>query len=295
VHDDRGPLLPGQRFAGCIVDRVLGSGATSTVYAAFDDAAAEWRALKVFVPGPGLGPAQVAEAGARFVREAELGRRLKHPGIARLYRVGHDGVLDWLLMELLPGADLRRYTAPSRLLPEAVVLDIGARLARALAHAHAAGIVHRDLKPANVIVDWRSGRVALTDFGLARAADTAQTRTGLVLGSPGYMAPELLAGAPPSPASDLYALGATLYELLTGHRPFEADGLGELLRRVAYEPAPDLRSRRPDLPAALAALLEALLAKRAEQRPAGAAAVADALQALRPPDAGDPPGPMSRR
>jgi serine/threonine protein kinase len=295
VQDDRGPLLPGQRFAGCIVDRVLGSGATSTVYAAFDDAAAEWRALKVFAPSPGLDPVQIAEAGARFVREAEFARRLSHPGIVRQHRAGHDGVLDWVLMELLPGTDLRRYAAPSRLLPEAVVLDIAARLARALAHAHGAGIVHRDLKPANVIVDWRSGRVTLTDFGLARAADAAQTRTGLVLGSPGYMAPELLAGAPPSPASDLYALGAMLYELLTGHRPFEADALGELLRRVATEPAPDLRLRRPDLPAALAALVVALLAKQPGQRPAGAADVAEVLEALRPPAAaGAVPGPMSR-
>lgn len=293
MRDDRGPLLQGQRFAGCIIDRVLGSGATSTVYAAFDDAAAEWRALKVFAPSPGQDPVQVAEASARFVREAALARRLNHPGIVRLHRAGHDGVLDWLLMELLPGTDLRRYLAPSRLLPEAVVLDVVARLARALAHAHGAGIVHRDLKPANVIVDWRSGRVTLTDFGLARAADAAQTRTGLVLGSPGYMAPELLAGAPPGPASDLYALGAMLYELLTGHRPFEADTLGELLRRVATEPAPDLRQRRPDLPAALAGLVVTLLAKRPELRPAGAGAVAEALEALRGP-VGDPPGPMSR-
>lgn len=288
MQDDRGPLLPGQRFAGCIVDRLLGSGATSTVYAAFDDAAGEWRALKVFAPTAGLDPEQAAEAGTRFVREAELAGRLNHPGIARLHRAGRDGVLDWLLIELLPGTDLRRYASPARLLPEAVVIDLGVRLAAALAHAHAAGIVHRDLKPANVMVDWRSGRVTLTDFGLARAADAAQTRTGLVLGSPGYMAPELLAGASPSPASDLYALGALLYELLTGHRPFEADALGELLRRVATEPAPDLRQRRPDLPPALAALLAALLAKQPGQRPAGAEGVAQALEALRPP------GPNSR-
>lgn len=287
MQDGRGPLLPGQRFAGCIVDRVLGSGATSTVYAAFDDSAAEWRALKVFAPAAGMDPAQAGEAGTRFIREAELAGRLNHPAIARQYRAGHDGVLDWLLMELLPGTDLRRYASPARLLPEPVVLDIAVRLASALAHAHGAGIVHRDLKPANVIVDWRSGRVTLTDFGLARAADAAQTRTGLVLGSPGYMAPELLAGAPPSPASDLYALGAMLYELLTGHRPFEADALGELLRRVASEPAPDLRLRRPDLPGAWAALLSRLLAKRPDQRPSGAQAVADAVQALQAATAPD--------
>lgn len=289
MSDDRGPLLPGQRFAGCIVDRRLGSGATSSVYAAYDDAAGEWRALKVFAPTPGMDPELLAEASARFVTETRLAQGLRHPGIARLIRAGRQAGLDWLLMELLPGTDLRRYTAPSRLLPEAVVLDIGARLAAALAHAHAAGIVHRDLKPANVMIDWRSDRVVLTDFGLARAADAAQTRTGLVLGTPGYMAPEILAGAAPSPASDLYALGVLLYELLTGHRPFEADALGELLRRVASEPAPDLRQRRPDLAPALAAQVAALLAKVPGQRPAGAAAVAAALEGLRPPR------PMSRR
>lgn len=289
MSDDRGPLLPGQRFAGCIIDRRLGSGATASVFAAFDDAAGQWHALKVFARTAGVDPELQAEASARFDTETRLAQRLQHPGIARLVRAGRQSGLDWLLMELLPGTDLRRYTAPSRLLPEAVVLDIGARLAEALAHAHAAGIVHRDLKPANVMVDWRSDRVVLTDFGLARAADAAQTRTGLVLGTPGYMAPEILAGAAPSPASDLYALGVLLYELLTGHRPFEADALGELLRRVATEPAPDLRLRRPDLAPALAALVAALLAKAPAQRPAGAPAVATALAGLRPPR------PMSRR
>jgi eukaryotic-like serine/threonine-protein kinase len=288
MQDDRSPLIAGQRFAGCIVDRRLGGGATGTVHAAFDDMVGEWRALKVFTPSPGLDPEQAAEAAARFRREAELAARLQHPAIARVFRAGRDGPLDWLLMELLPGTDLRRYTSTARLLPEAVVNDLGVALAQALAHAHRAGVVHRDLKPANVVVDWASGRVALTDFGLARATDASQTRTGLVLGSPGYMAPELLAGAPPSPASDLYALGVLLYELLSGHRPFEGAALGELLRRVASEPAPDVRRHRPELTPGIAAQVAALLAKQPADRPPGAAAVAGALRALHPP------GPMSR-
>jgi serine/threonine-protein kinase len=295
VDEGAGPLRRGQRFAGCTVERVLGRGATSTVYAAFDEAAGQWRALKVLAPEPGADPARAAEAAQRFAREAALARRLDHPAIARLHGAGRDGGLDWLLMELLPGTDLRRYTQPARLLPEAVVVRLGARLADALAHAHAAGVVHRDLKPANVMVDWSSDRVALTDFGLARGADAASTRTGLVLGSPAYMAPEQLAGAPPGPAADLYALGVLLFELLAGRRPFDAPALGALLRQVASEPAPRLTAVSP----ALADLVDALLAKAPAQRPPSAAAVSAALAAL-PPAAGTNvtapagPGPAQR-
>lgn len=273
---DRRPVQVGQRFAGCIVERRLGAGATSVVHAAFDEAAEAWRALKVFDPqGPGE-----AEARTRFLREAALAARMQHPGVARVYRSGVDGGRPWLLMELLPGVDLGRYTRAARLLPAPVVLGLGERIAQALAQLHAAGIVHRDLKPANVMVDWAGDRVALTDFGLSRSADAEATRTGLVLGSPAYMAPELLAGAVPDPRSDLYALGVLLFELLAGRLPFQSSGLGELLREVASEPAPDLEPLHPGLGREAAAAVAALLAKSPAARPASAADAASALGAL---------------
>lgn len=155
------------------------------------------------------------------------------------------------------------------------------RVAEALAYAHAQGVLHRDLKPANVMVDWAADRVTLTDFGLASLADAERTRTGLVLGSPAYMAPELLAGQPADASTDLYALGAMAFQLLTGSLPFDAPGLGELLRQVAQQPAPDLAALRPELPPALAALVAQLLAKAPAERPPSAAGVAQALGQLR--------------
>ncbi len=140
--------------------------------------------------------------------------------------------------------------------------------------------MHRDVKPANVIVHWPLKLVKLTDFGVARADDTQATRTGVVLGTPAYLAPEQLAGALPQPRTDLYALGVTLFELLAGRLPFSATTMGELLREVAQAPAPDLRSLKPQVPPAVAALVADLLQKRAADRPASAAQVAHRLAAL---------------
>jgi eukaryotic-like serine/threonine-protein kinase len=186
-------------------------------------------------------------------------------------------------MELLGGCDLERYTRPARLLPEPVVLRLAERMARALGYAHSRGVVHRDVKPANVIVDWSSHRVTLTDFGIARAAGAESTRTGLVLGSPVYMSPEQLAGAPADARGDLYALGVMLFQLLSGRLPHESHSLGDLLRQVAHETAPDLRQIRPELPAALAALVASLLAKAPGARARNAELVANTLAALAAP------------
>lgn len=260
------------------IERRIGRGATAAVYGAIDEASGQAVALKIFDAQPDRARREDLLAAAR--RAAEL----EHPGIARVYGGGELGAHVFVVMELLAGSDLGRYTRPGRLLPEAAVLEIAAQLADALAYAHRQGIVHRDVKPANVLFDPALRRAALTDFGLARGPDALATRSGVMLGSPAYMAPELLAGAVPDGRSDLYALGVLTYELLTGHPPFDAAGLGALLRAVASEASPPLASRRPDLPdaAALDALLAPLLAKDAAERPFdGAAWAAQArLQAL---------------
>ncbi len=281
------PTIAGYRLAG-----LIGRGSVGEVHLAVEAASGRQVALKLVPLPAGAEP----DAGRRVLAEIDTARRLVHPDIVRVLDAGLVPGSAWVAMELLGGCDLERYTRPARLLPEAVVLQLGERIARALAHAHGQGVVHRDIKPANVMVDWAAARVTVTDFGLARAADAERTRTGVVLGSPAYMAPELLAGNLPTPASDLYALGVTLFQLLAGRLPHEGGSMGELLRQVATEPAPALRSLRPELPQPLADLVAALLAKRPAERPPSAAALADDLRALRQTLAPAlPGGPMSHR
>ncbi|HET7527730.1 MAG TPA: serine/threonine-protein kinase, partial [Burkholderiaceae bacterium] len=160
--------------------------------------------------------------------------------------------------------------------------------ADALAYAHRRGVVHRDVKPANVLVDWTKDVVKLSDFGLARSTEHTQTRSGVALGSPDYMAPEQLAGGAVGPAADLYGLGATLFELLAGRRPHQADSLGDLLRKVAGEPAPALAQLRPDLDPLLCDAVMALLAKDLAHRPADAVQVAAQLWAVADRTVGPP-------
>ncbi len=268
---------PGQVVAGHVLQRLLGSGAHGRVYLAHPVGRKQLRALKLLnLP---TGPAAAAAAQA-FLSAAEAARRLQHPDVVKVLGAGIEQRRAWLAMEPVPGVELGRYTRAPRLLPEPLVLAVCQRMARALAHAHRLGVVHRDFKPANVLVHWPSQTVKLTDFGLARMADSANSATGLLLGTPAYMAPEQLAGNVPTAQSDLYALGATLFELLVGRPAFAGDTMGALLRQVAEGPTPSLATARPDLPPALAALCNRLLARAPADRPADGDAVAQALAEL---------------
>ncbi len=273
----RPPAPADTQVAGWRLLRRLGSGAQSEVYAAEHPRWPEPAALKLVQ----LGGPEPAAAVAAFHAATQAARRLQHPGIVRLLDAGVQGGTGWLAMELAPGADLTRYVREPRLLPEAAVLRLGSRIADALAHAHAQGVVHRDMKPANVLVDWAADSVKLVDFSLARAlGGTAQTGTGIVLGTPSYLAPEQLAGAPPSAAGDLYALGVTLFELLAGRLPHDAESMGELLRQVGTQPAPALHTLRPQVLPAVSTLVAGLLAKVPAARPGDAAAVSAELLRL---------------
>ena len=258
----------------------IAQGAAGAVHEAVDLRTGGTAAVKL-VPLPSeLAGQHRKEWVDRLQREAALGRRLSHPDIVTVLDVGLTGSHAWMAMERVHGADLSRYTRPARLLPEAVVMRIGARVAAALAHAHACGVVHRDLKPANVLVDLGSGGVKLADFGVARLQDNQVTQTGMTLGTPAYMAPELLAGAAAGPASDTYALGVLLFELLTGQRPHQADTLGGLLRATAQDPPAALSALRPDLPAPVTAAVQQLLHRDPVHRPGDLAAWSSRADAL---------------
>ena len=279
----------GQIVAGHRLQRPLGQGAHGEVFLA-EAPGGRPVALKLARVPTGDGARAWCEHFMATVRHAQ---RLVHPGIVAVHAGGIEDRLAWLAMELVPGGDLGRYTLPSRLLPENLVLMLAWRMAQALAHAHRHGVVHRDLKPANVLVHLPSHTVKLADFGLARGADAVQTGTGVVVGSPAYMAPELLAGNLPTPATDLYALGVVMFELLAGRLPHAAPSMGELLRQVAHEPAPDLLECVPGITPALAALVAGLLAKPAAQRPSDAQALAEALEGLVQPAATSQKAPGS--
>jgi eukaryotic-like serine/threonine-protein kinase len=271
------PPASGQLVCGYRLLRLIGRGAHGSVFLAADTRAPLTVALKLVT----LRRGDAAEAARKsFMRSAATARSLVHPAIVTVMDAGVEGEIGWLAMEPVPGVDLSRYTLAPRLLPERLVLQVGRRVAQALAYAHRQGVVHRDLKPANVLVDWASDTLKLVDFDLARGTDAIQTGTGIVPGSPAYMAPEQLAGGIPTPRSDLYALGTMLFELLAGRLPHEATSMGELLRSVAVEPAPDLQLLCPALPPALPALVARMLAKQPAERPADAEEVDAALGAI---------------
>ena len=274
--DSEASLLNGRYQLGAR----LGLGASAQVREAVDLRTGGTVAIKLIRLPALLSPAMRKEWVDRLRREAQLARRLDHPDIVAIIEAGIRDGEAWLAMELVRGVDLGRYIQRHLLLPEVLVLRIAARVAGALAHAHGRGVVHRDLKPANVLVNLANGQVKLADFGIARDPTADLTRTGLTLGTPAYMAPELLAGAPANAASDSYALGVLTFELLCGRRPHQASTLGELLRASASQPPASLASLRPDLPAPVVAAVEALLARNPADRPQDLAAWAAQVAGL---------------
>jgi eukaryotic-like serine/threonine-protein kinase len=289
AHSDTtgGRLLAGHRLV-----RPLGKGGLGEVFEAVtpDGRTVAIKAFAVSDDDQGL-------IAAAFVREANLGERLDHPDIVKVLTSGCEGEYAYLVMELVPGHDLRQYTVPGQLLPLSQVLLVAERVAGALAAAHAIHVIHRDIKPGNVLVDWSSNTVKVTDFGLARLGDAFRSRTGIIAGTPGYMSPEQLAESTVGPASDLYSLGVLLFELLTGRLPHQAATLGALLVQAVNKVAPPVSAFHSGLPPALVELVAELLDKRPERRPRDAESVANRLQRLRhdlPSDPAMAPGPKSR-
>lgn len=260
------------QIAGYAVLRTLAHGSIGELHLATDLATQSTVALKTV---RFLGNALSRE---RFLKEAAAATRLLHPHIVRTFAAGVQGegpsALGWLAMEWVEGHDLRRHTHPQQRLPDRLVLELAAQVAEGLHHAHALGVVHRDLKPANILVD-RAGQIAkISDFGCARLSDAERSRSGLLIGTLAYMAPEQILGGPVDGRCDLYALGVVVLQLLTGRLPFEATGMGDLLNQIAASPAPELNRLRPELPPLLSDIVARALAKQPQQRQADGAQLA---------------------
>ena len=256
----------------------IGHGAMGTVYRARDPLIERTVAIKT------VDIAQLrregADAEARFLREAQSAGRLSHPNIVTIYDVGETDSLAYIAMEYLSGPTLRDLLDHARMPPD-LAIDTARQMAEALAFAHAHGVTHRDVKPANVVVTGQRGRIKLTDFGIAHLANSEQTQTGQMLGSPRYMSPEQVKGGEIDGRSDIFSLGAVLYEMLTGRYAFDGDSLATIVYRVVHDAPADPAGLRPGLPAGLVQLLGRMLSKTPQDRP-DAHAVAVALHALTP-------------
>jgi len=243
----------------------LGKGAMGTVYQGRDPKINRDVAIKTMALSQEFEANELQDVKDRFFREAETAGRLNHPNIVTIYDAGEEHDLAFIAMELLSGTDLSPFTKPDKLVPSIAALKICGKVAEALHYAHDQGVVHRDIKPANIML-LKDKTVKVTDFGIARITASSKTKTGVVLGTPSYMSPEQLSGKHVDGRSDLFSLGAMLYEMLTGVRPFRGDSMATLMFQIANEPHPDIREHKPDLPENVAVLINKLLAKDAEAR-----------------------------
>jgi serine/threonine protein kinase len=262
----------------------IGHGATGTVWHASDLTLGRDVALKEVHPVTVMTEAERRVQHERTLREARVAARLSHPGVVTVHDVIEAEGSPWVVMELVTGRSLAQVLADGGPLPPDRAARMGEMLVGALASAHAAGIIHRDVKPANVLVTSGGGAV-LTDFGMATlAGDPQLTQVGMVMGTPGFCAPERIRGHAASPASDLWSLGATLYAAVAGRGPFEGRGsslMAVLASIVHDEPAP--------LPGCLGPVVAALMSKDPAARP-DAVTAGEMLAAASRPDAVPRPG-----
>jgi eukaryotic-like serine/threonine-protein kinase len=250
----------------------VAAGGMGALWAGEDLAVGREVAVKL-IRSPASTPAERTDAERRFRREARITARLAHPGVPALYDFGADDGELFIVMEWVDGVTLASVIDLVDPVPVGWAAAIMAQVCAVLAAAHDQGIIHRDLTPRNVML-CPDGRVKVLDFGLAGALSADEysqiTRTGETPGSAFYMAPEVAAGQPATPASDLYSVGCLLYELLTGNVVFGGlDPVAEIQAHAARRP-PSVQALRPDVPTRMEALVAALLAKAGPGRPASA-------------------------
>jgi serine/threonine-protein kinase len=245
----------------------LGQGAMGSVFRAKDPSLDRLVAIKTLGGALAIPEEHRAEYLERFQREARAAGRLSHPNIVAVHDLGVDEKTGapFIVMEHVAGVTLATVLQENPKLPIPQALEIVEQVAAALEEAHRHGIIHRDIKPANVFLDAR-GRVKVGDFGIARLPDSELTETGIGLGTPGYMAPEVLRGAKADARADVFALGVLAYALVTGRRPFSADTRESLAIQILEHEPPTPSALRPEVPRAASDAVMHALAKAPEAR-----------------------------
>ena len=255
----------------------LGKGAMGVVYRANDPMLNRMVAIKT-INTEEAGHEGMAEYEARFYTEAKAAGGLNHPNIIIVYDIGKSGHLVYLAMEYIEGKELRELLADGKPLPVAQAVDIAAQVADGLAYAHQHQVVHRDIKPANIMIT-PEGRAKIADFGIARMRSSeTRTQTGIILGSPKYIAPEQVVGKRADHRSDIFSLGVILYESITGSTPFNGEGLSALMYQITnHDPAPP-SSSNSQVPVMLDYIIAKVLTKAPEGRYQSAADFANDLR-----------------
>jgi serine/threonine-protein kinase len=269
-----GSIQPGSRVAGrFIIERQIGKGGMGAVYLARDEQLGEVVALKVIAGAALLDPG----AADRFRREASAARRISHPNVVRIHDIGDEHGVLFLSMEYIAGISMSQLLARHGTIPLAQLRPMVVQVCAGLGAAHGAGVVHRDLKPGNILID-ENQQVKIIDFGLARMPHAeGMTATGLILGTPEYMAPEQIRGRAVDARTDIYALGAVIYHALVGKPPFGGDTPIAIGFKHCTEELVSPRQARAEVPEAWSQLVARAMAKDPAQRFDSAADVAAQL------------------
>jgi serine/threonine-protein kinase len=269
-------MQPGEKIGRYLLEKPLGEGAMSVVFVAKHPQLEPRVALKILRREVSADK----QYAARFLEDARVASSLNHPNIVRVTDFDTADGIPFIVMDLVDGWPLEQWLKEKGKLEIRDAARVARDIALGLGAAHASKIVHRDVKPSNVLIDNKTGTAKLTDFGAAkrdRPEDQALTAHGQTIGTPRYMAPEQVHGEPVDPRTDLWALGATLYEMLAGQPAFSATSLPRLYQAIIADDPPRLNSLRPDVPPDLAALVTRLLSKSRVARPDSADEVAEAL------------------
>jgi serine/threonine-protein kinase len=257
------------------ISGIIGRGSAGIVLKGFDRSLNRNVAIKVLDPAM----ADVGAARVRFSREARAMAAIAHEHLVPVYEVNEHAGIPYFVMEYVPGGSLERRLREAGPLDAVSVVRIGLQVAQALAAAHAQGLVHRDIKPGNILLDRGTDRVRVVDFGLVRVAnDVSCTRSGIIAGTPQYMAPEQVRAEVCDAQSDLFSLGAVLYALCTGHPPFRADTVYGVMQRIVHDTPRSIREQNPAIPDWLEQFIQRLMAKERTLRFATAREVAEILQ-----------------